>query len=341
MGVRLRLSDDEAKIIEDLRNNHTMLQAECASIGIPVENVSSYWHKSKHISINVKANRLSIEDLKAYLISEISNRGIFYPKIEYNKYDDAHLMVINPADVHVGKLGVESETGDPHNTHLIVKRVKDGIDGIIQKSKSFNIDKILLVIGADILHTDNPFSTTTSGTRQDTDIMWFDAFKVAQSLYLDAIERLVQIAPVHVQYDPSNHDYQSGFMLAQVIEAWFKNNENVTFNVTISHRKYFNYYSNLIGTTHGDGAKVDKLPLLMAEEASEYWHLSRHRYFYTEHIHHKQSKDYNSVCVESFRSPSGTDSWHHRNGYTHSPKAIEAFIHHKEWGQVARITNIF
>ena len=51
--------------------------------------------------------------------------------------------------------------------------------------------------------------------------------------------------------------------------------------------------------------------------------------------------DFIGVTVESLRSPSGTDSWHHRNGYQHSPKAIEGFIHHPEHGQIARLTHIF
>jgi hypothetical protein len=48
-----------------------------------------------------------------------------------------------------------------------------------------------------------------------------------------------------------------------------------------------------------------------------------------------------SVNVETLRSPSGTDSWHHKAGYQHSPKAIEGFIHSKKDGQVARITHLF
>jgi len=79
----------------------------------------------------------------------------------------------------------------------------------------------------------------------------------------------------------------------------------------------------------------------MAQEASEHWHKFKHRYVYIHHIHHKMSNDYGSVCVESLRSPSGTDSWHSRNGYAHSPKAIEGFIHHPEHGQIARITHLF
>jgi hypothetical protein len=160
-------------------------------------------------------------------------------------------------------------------------------------------------------------------------------------LDVDIIDSLRLIAPVHVQYDPSNHDYTNGFFLAQALSSWFRNCEDVTFNVSIAHRKYFTYGQNLIGTTHGDGAKTTDLPLLMAQEASEHWHKCKHRYVYIHHIHHKMSKDYGSVCVESLRSPSGTDSWHSRNGYVHSPKAIEGFLHHPEHGQIARITHLF
>jgi hypothetical protein len=171
--------------------------------------------------------------------------------------------------------------------------------------------------------------------------MWYDAFTIAKQIYVEVIETLMQIAPVHVQYDPSNHDYTNGFFLADTLFSWFNKCENVTFNVTPAHRKYFQYHSNLIGTTHGDGAKVQDLPLLMAQESAQGWSESKHRYFFTHHIHHKNSKDYGSVCVESLRSASGTDSWHAKNGYQHAPKAIEGFIMHKEHGQVCRLTNIF
>jgi hypothetical protein len=33
----------------------------------------------------------------------------------------------------------------------------------------------------------------------------------------------------------------------------------------------------------------------------------------------RPAKDYAGITV-GLRSPSGTDSWHHRNGYQHAPK---------------------
>jgi hypothetical protein len=231
--------------------------------------------------------------------------------------------------------------GEAYNNQIAVQRVKEGVQGLLDKSQGFNIDKVLFIIGNDILHIDSPKRQTTAGTPQDTDGMWYDNFLLAKQLYVEVIEMLLPLADVHVQYDPSNHDYTNGFFLADTLKTWFRLNPNVTFNTSIAHRKYFTYGTNLIGTTHGDGAKEADLPLLMAQEASKDWGNCPHRYIYTHHIHHKKSRDYGSVCVESLRSPSGTDSWHHRNGYQFSPKAVEAFIHHPVHGQICRITHLF
>jgi len=320
--------------------NHPALIEECEEKGIPVEDVKHYWHKGKHFSVFVKGKEIHLWELKDSVIAEMKEYAPRYPIIKYPQIQDAHLLVISPADIHIGKLCRAFETGDEYNHQIAIERVKAGIEGCIQKAASFNAEKILLIIGNDILHVDNAKSTTTSGTFQDSELMWFDAFKIAQKLLIECIETLLTVAPVHVQYDPSNHDYVSGFMLAQTIEAWFRNCEGITFNVSPAHRKYFRYYKNLIGTSHGDGAKEADLPLLMAHEA-EFWGACKHRYFYTNHLHHFRGKDHMSVTVQTLRSASGADSWHHRNGYQHAPKAIEAFVHHPEHGRIATITHLF
>jgi hypothetical protein len=170
--------------------------------------------------------------------------------------------------------------------------------------------------------------------------MWYDSFIMAKKLLVEIIETLMQIAPVEVVYNPSNHDYMSGFFLLDSINSWFRLSENVTFNCDMSHRKYTKYYDNLIATTHMDGAKMDLLPSLAAQE-SKMWDKTTRRYIYGHHVHHKIAKDYVGITVETLRSPSGADSWHHRNGYQHAPVAIEAFIHHKTEGQICRITHNF
>ena len=217
---------------------------------------------------------------------------------------------------------------------------KLSLANITQKTKGFPIDKILFIGGNDILHIDTPKRTTTSGTPQDTDGMWHTNFLIAKELYIDVLKRLLEVADVHFVFNPSNHDFTHGFFLADVIKTYFKDCKNITFDCDLTHRKYFKYYNNLIGTSHGDGAKTQDLPLLMAQESKD-WSGTKHRYVYTHHVHHKTSKDFIGVTVESLRSPSSADGWHSRNGYQHAPKAIEGFLHSKEHGQIARITHVF
>lgn len=330
----------EGLISEDYNQRHLALERECQDVGIPIENVSNYWYKGKHYSIHVRGEQIGLNDVLDTILGEIKKYSPKYPKpARQIKKSDEHLMVISPADVHIGKLCSAYETGDEYNEKIARQRVLDGVSSLLSKSQMFGIKESLLVIGNDILHTDNAKSTTTSGTHQDTNIMWYDAFNFAFKLYLEVIEMITSQSKLKVVYNPSNHDYTSGFMLAKAVASWF-NKTDIEFDISPSHRKYTRFVKNLIGTTHGDGAKEQDLPLLMAHE-TPFWNDCPHRYIYTHHIHHKKAKDYMSVVTESFRTPSGTDSWHHRNGYQHSPKAIEAFIHHQEYGQVSRLTQFF
>jgi hypothetical protein len=316
------------------------------SLDIDTTSVKHLWVKNKEVSAFVKnpnyieSQISNIALLRDELIKDLQEYSPKFPKLERIKNKDSYLLVIDPADIHIGKLCTSFESGEDYNNQIAVKRVLEGVQGILQKVSSFNIDKILFIGGNDILHIDNPNRTTTSGTPQDTDGMWHSNFLIAKQLYIDVLEILLGVSDVHFTFNPSNHDYTNGFFLAQVIETYFKDCKNITFDTSIAHRKGFQYYNNLIGTTHGDGAKQMDLPLLMAVEFPIEWSKTKHRYIYTHHVHHKTSKDYAGITIESLRSPSGTDSWHHRNGYQHAPKAVEGFLHCKINGQIARITHI-
>jgi hypothetical protein len=340
---RPRVTEDEMELIEDYRKEkveHDALIKECEEIGIPVDKVSTYWYKSKRFSINVKNKETPVEDLFNELVGYVKQYAPEYPNIDYKTSNDPHLLVIDPADIHLNKLARAIETGDEYNHNIAFKRVKEAVIWLLNRSKGYQVEKILLIIGNDILHVDTKSNTTTGGTHQDVSLMWYDAFKLAQQLLVECIEILMQVAPLHVVFNPSNHDNMSGFYLAQVVEAWFSRCSGISFDITPSHRKYYKYHNNLIGSTHGDGAREQDLPLLMAHESPD-WSSTKHRYFYTHHIHHKKSKDYLSVNVEAMRSPSGADSWHHKSGYQHAPKGVDAFIHHPVYGRVAVLTHIF
>lgn len=342
--ARYSITKDQWSIILEARNKGVL--DSCTSLEVDPTTVKHLWKKTKKESVFVK-NPLYVSELeKTYLnvrdeiVKDLKKFTPKFEKIKRAKSKEGNLLVVDPADIHIGKLCTAFESGEDYNSQIAVKRVLEGVVGILQKANGFNIDKIVFIGGNDILHIDTPKRQTTSGTPQDTDGMWYTNFLIAKKLYVDVLQILLSVADVHFTFNPSNHDYTNGFFLADVIQTYFKDCKNITFDCSIAHRKYFRYHSNLIGTTHGDGAKFQDLPLLMAQESKE-WSDTKHRYVYTHHVHHKMAKDFVGVTVESLRSPSGTDSWHHRNGYQHAPKAVEGFIHSKEHGQVARLTHIF
>ena len=359
-GKRLRLSEEEVEMVYENRaesttntNGNTALDINLAERGIAKKDVVSvkHWQSASgefRFSIVTKEDITANEtDILKTVSSFIENHSPHYPSIKRKIKLNNHLLVINPADIHIGKYANHLETGDGYNVEIACERVLEGLQGLIDKSQGFEVDRVLFCIGNDILHIDNVYNTTTAGTNQDVDGKWWEHFEIALALYVKCVEILREIAPVDVIHSMSNHDYQSGFHLAHALRSWFRNDSEVTFDISVAHRKYYKYGKNLIGLEHGDGAKMANLPLTMANDRPKEWAETTHRYWYLHHLHHKvkqkwlDGKDYIGVTVEYMRSPSGTDSWHSRKGYVGIPKAVESFLHEKDSGQVARLVHYF
>lgn len=337
---------DKLKALQE----HPALVEEADNVGIPIENIKQYWYKGKHFSIQVsKRGRESVdvEQLINDLTERLKDYSPQYKAPKKSSLKDPHMLVIDAADIHFGKLASAYETEDAYNIEVAKQRVFEGFHGILDKSKAFNIERVMIVIGNDVLHVDNAKSTTTSGTFQDSDAMFYDIFNTAIEVFVELIESIITKYEIDIVFNPSNHDYASGWMFARALGIWFRKAKNVNVVDDIRHRKYIQYGNNMIGLSHGDGAKMADTPLLMANEAPQMWADTKYRYIYLHHIHHKQvtkfqsGKDYIGVTVEYLRSPSSSDSWHIRQGYIGAKKAIEGFIHSKEYGQVARLTHYF
>ena len=357
---RIRLTPEEFNLINEKRasnlenvNDNTSLDVHLKERGIDKKDVVSvkHWQSASgeyRFSIVTKEDvGLNYDALFGKVNELVSSYAPKYNFPKPKKTKTKNLLVINPADIHIGKYANSEETGEDYDCEIAVNRVIEGVGGLLKQASGFEIDRILFCIGNDILHVDNVYNTTTKGTPQDADGKWWEHYEIALELYVKCIEMLRQVAPVDVVHSMSNHDYQSGFHLAHTLKSWFRRAEDITFDISVSYRKYYKYGTNLIGIEHGDGAKLDSLPLLMAQECPKRWAETSHRYWYLHHIHHKvkhkwiDARDFIGVTIEYMRSPSAADSWHSRKGYTGAPKAVEGFIHSKKSGQVARLTHFF
>ena len=281
-----------------------------------------------------------------------------------------NMVIVDPADVHIGKLSVATETGCTYNAEIAEHRLVEGCKALIEGGIRNGATHVLLVIGNDISHIDTPRRTTTSGTPQDTDGSIFTIFKAAMRAYARVVEyALSRQVTVQIVFAPSNHDWVLGYSIAQTLAARFHGHPNVTateYAMSERHRKYVRYGRNLIGITHGDGAKEGDLPQIMLAEARPHIADCPHRYFLVHHYHHKirkalgirpmsREKDHiamtvmhsgagamegDNLSVEYVRSPSPPDGWHDRNGYLNR-QAVEAFVHCPERGQIMRLTEWF
>lgn len=359
----------------EFKREDSFLANEAEAIGFDQDQVNHYWIKTETGSFHVrKDTTIDYNELRNNFLEESKD---YAPKYQYNdlfqlKPHDIpkeNLLVIDIADIHFGKLALSEETGQDYDLSIAEKRMRLGVTKLVEKAKSHGIDAIVFVLGNDALHIDNPFRKTTAGTPQDTDGQWWSAFNVAKRCYVAAIEELALVAPVHLMFNPSNHDYMSGYMLADSVSSWFHNHPQVIAangSLSIAHRKYMQYGVNLLGFTHGDGAKETNLPNLMQYEARDAWGKTKFAYWHCHHMHVKDRKIYgkqnfriekdhigvtvvnsgkhidpeNGVFVEIVRSPSAADAWHDRNGYK-GAASVECFLYHQTDGQTARFTHYF
>ena len=164
--TRFRLQDDEIEIL----NSYRAIKQESNKLGLDDKDVKHGWLKSKKASLFFKnpnfkeQEEQNYENIRSSILEEIRFYAPKYPTITRTQSKDGHLLVIDPADIHIGKLCDAFETGEVYNNQIAVQRVLEGVQGILDKSKGFNIDKILFIGGNDILHIDTPRRTTTSAT---------------------------------------------------------------------------------------------------------------------------------------------------------------------------------
>jgi len=272
---RIWVTAEEKELFDSIKqsgldsDNLSSLQAECKSKGIDMSTVAQVWHKSENFSIKTKHNQgsqTSYEDVRKETVKEMNKYSPKYPKIKRRFQNDQHLLLIDCSDIHINKLALLEETGEIYNSDIAVKRTLKGVRGLLEKSNGFEIEKILFVVGNDILNTDGSTRVTTKGTPQDTDLAWWQAFRVARQLYVKCIEMCMQVADVDVLHCPSNHDEAVGFFLADTLASWFRKSKNVDFFIGPSYRKYYQYHSNMLGLSHGDKGKMSDLPIVMAQE---------------------------------------------------------------------------
>lgn len=239
-------------------------------------------------------------------------------------------------DAHFGMLAHEEETLVADFDSEIAYRVMKGAIGYLVDSAPPSKECLFVNVG-DALHVDNRTNKTPGHSHSlDADSRYYRIIKVFVWAMIHAIEKMLEKhEQVTVINAAGNHDPDSTHWIQLALSMYFSNQERVDVKVNPASYHYYKFGNSLIGVTHGDGAKQDDLPLIMASMRSEDWGQSRHRYWFTGHIHHKVVKEFNGCKVESFNTLAPSDAWHSKSGYF-AAREMQCLVLHKEHGIVAR-----
>ena len=276
---------------------------------------------------------------------------LFLAQIPAHKYEphkfeyhvDPYMLEVSIWDHHFGKLAWGRETGENYDLKIAERIFSDAAHELIEKSRNFNIEKIVLPIGQDFFHIDGPANMTTAGTPQDVDGRLAKIFSTGQKALINLIDLLMGIAPVDVLWVPGNHDWNTSWYLIKVLEAHYRQTPHVTIDATEMPRKHVEYGVNLLAYTHGNEEKHASLPAIMAGAWPQAWARTKHREWKIGHYHKVKETHYSSaetidgVLVRVLPSLCGTDSWHFKKGYVGGMRAAQAFLYSHKNGYAGHI----
>lgn len=285
--------------------------------------------------VTVKPIEKSIIDYD-YIRDYFSNYTPEYAKQNIKRqYENGNKLLV-PCfyDCHFGKEGWQGEVGVGENYDLKIakQRFIDNSNNYISRIKDQKFEKILYVIGQDFIHSE-PDGQTVNKTKQDCDGRYQKIFRVACEALVESITSFATIAPVDVVLIQGNHSETTEFFMAELLKAYFRNDNDINVDSSPMLRKYYRYGDTLLGLSHGEyeGKRITEL---MPVEAREDWGKTKYHEFLLGHLHSESSFEKGGITVRRIPSICGTDAWSKKMGYCTSPKRSVAFVYDKEQGLV-------
>ena len=276
--------------------------------------------------------------------SPIPKKVVKLPSSAIGIRDEVMLEVAIP-DLHLGKLTWAQETGEDYDIKITSSIHQQAVEGLYARASVFPIKKVLLVTGHDFFNSNSAANTTAGGTPQQEDGRWPKTFQAGVATIARAIEFYrSRVDEVEVQFTAGNHDRERCFYLGEVIAAMYADMPGVKITNSPKLRNYMIWGDVLLGIAHGDGAKADKLPLIMAGEARALWGNAKHCEIHIGHFHHKKETqshvgiEQNSVRVRILPSLTTADVWHSLHGFVGQKRAAEAYLWGKDQGYIGQFS---
>ena len=246
------------------------------------------------------------------------------------------LNVYAIGDHHLGMYSYKPETGSNYDVEIAENLLEQSFESLIERSEDAEAGLFLNM--GDFLHTDSESGNTTAGTPQDTDGRYGRTVRHARILMKRMIVRLLQKHKhVYVINVRGNHDKNASYFLNEMMLAYFENEPRIT--VLCNQQKFipFVWGKTFILTHHGDGINAQKMFEVATRDYRETWGKCPFTYGYTAHLHHKTVSEIGGMIMEQWGVLCATDAYHAGKGYG-AGRTMTCVTHHKNWGEVGRVT---
>lgn len=293
-------------------------------------------------------NRSINEGIKAF-IKDI-------PKFKYVtntpkfQHGNGILLEVAPFDVHFGKAATSTEIHYcDYNLQIAQRNFKYVIHQTLAFAEHFNPEKIIFIIGQDLMHIDNMKNETSKAeNRLDVDGRMPNVYEKTFESVLNAIYYCRALAPVDIKWIPGNHDYLSSLFMCYALHEHFKDDKFVNVDIYDddgkNDRKAVLWGNLLVGWTHQIVRRQEAWVNELAQHFPKLWGDSKFREWHFGDQHKKKEQRMTplftagGVTLRQLTALSLIDKWHYDNLYTDAVPGGEAFIWSKDSGVFSNFT---
>lgn len=238
-------------------------------------------------------------------------------------------LVLNIQDAHYNKYDINGK----NNIHKRFADVNSRISEVVKHAAvNSNLNKVIYVLGSDIFNSEWT-DTTTKGTPQSNISSYQESFKDIAQHEVDVLELLSQYSDnIHVMYCPGNHDEFVGWHLMHWLQMYFRNQSNITFDISPTYTKYIKFSNTAMCFNHGDGAKPEVMAKNFPFAFKDQWSKCEHFVIFGGDKHTDLSRDLGGI--QFYRIPAlstAQSKWDSKNGYEGKAQ-LTAFLINEDGG---------
>ena len=246
------------------------------------------------------------------------------------------LLAVYPiGDHHAGMYAWGEEVGADYDLKLAERLLVSAVTHLVDLAPPS--EEAVIVNVGDFTHYDTiRTETVRSHNALDADSRYHAMIRVALRLLIACVDQaLTKHKRVTLICAPGNHDDMGAAWMIESLALYYAREKRVRVMARAGKFFYYEFGACLLGVTHGDTGKPEKLAGVMAADQPEAWGRTKHRHWLTGHVHNKSQLEMQGVTWETFRTLAPTDAWAHAAGYR-AGRDMQTIVYHRKHGEVAR-----